>query len=1067
MPLTATFAADFADFTRAIDGAEVKLQVFERATKNASRGVTRALEDISGQKVAVEAARMAEAVKRLGGEGGTAAGLLKLTDDELRRLENTMGTAARKAELLGEELPDSLRQIQSEMAKLPKSAEGASTGIGVLDATFGRLTASFAAATLIDRAITGIFSIGSAAIESAGELVDLNASTRVSIETLQRWGQVAKLGGIQLDDMTSASFRLSDAVAGGGRSVQKAVALLGLSFADLQDLAPEAQMDAILRAAEALGPVQERNTAFVDLFGSKGAQALTRIVDGYGGTIAAANAASDAQIRAIDRAADRWDKFVDDTLTNAKSVLGGLVENLERGGAGPLTGPNGEFIPELAALEEQRRAEEAAAAAVTAQAEQEQAARQRQAASTRDFVRELAALQETLEALTPAQREQLDAAIRLGASAEDITAKFGLGEEAQRLYAATTKETGKAMSSAAAEAEAYARSLDALSGRTALADAAKALDQLQDVGGSLKVVGSQLDTLRRRFIAGAEAARQLGDVELAEFYAGVAQELTPLSQLQDRYNVTVGQFVPVSDDYTQAVIDQFEAMTDLDTIYVGILPNVMDLTKAMEGLKEPLQPNDIAEFGQTFESAVADMGISFVTIMTDASQDAGDRMQAIMGSVFQGIASAAGAIIGGALGGPGGAQIGAQIGNVVGRAFRNELTVQTERALVEMEQRVRTAADDILRGSDRFQPDTDTSGQDLASDWLNATNAIINASRDQFEAYEGIADRVREAQEEIDKLNEVEARGRGVEWAREMEKAQNDLTAALTEQHAAGEGAAAELENLGRIAMGAYAAAIEAGMSHNEALRAAGPGLTQIAKAYENLGLNVEDAGLKAFLAQANFAATNPEILAGIDGLTQSMSAMSSIGLLNADTFAAMQEAGGRMYERLLEQAQAYGLEGDEATRAALLPMQEYLRQAAEEAERLGVPLDENTQKLIDQSKAMGIWKDKGKEPMEEMLDVMTEMRDVLKEFVDNLRGMPRSVDTTVTTKYRQEGTPPSGTGGPTNTTQPSPTPTPTVTTSSSRPSSLTVNTRLEVDGRVLAEATVPYIPDALDRAGV
>ena len=78
MPLQATFAADFQQFTQSLRDASVQLQVFDRATKTATRDLKREVESFSGQNLATEAARMAEAISRVGGTS-------KLTESELAR----------------------------------------------------------------------------------------------------------------------------------------------------------------------------------------------------------------------------------------------------------------------------------------------------------------------------------------------------------------------------------------------------------------------------------------------------------------------------------------------------------------------------------------------------------------------------------------------------------------------------------------------------------------------------------------------------------------------------------------------------------------------------------------------------------------------------------------------------------------------------------------------------------------------------------------------------------------------------------------------------------------------
>ena len=139
MALTATFAADFQRFESALKSATFDLQTFDRATSTAMQKLKKETEGFSGQKVAVEAARMTEAVTRLGGAGGSAAGLLKLLPAELQRVSAALETAAAKAKLMGETLPPSLQKMREEIAKLPAATTPATTGISGLASAFRTL----------------------------------------------------------------------------------------------------------------------------------------------------------------------------------------------------------------------------------------------------------------------------------------------------------------------------------------------------------------------------------------------------------------------------------------------------------------------------------------------------------------------------------------------------------------------------------------------------------------------------------------------------------------------------------------------------------------------------------------------------------------------------------------------------------------------------------------------------------------------------------------------------------------------------------------------------------------
>jgi hypothetical protein len=134
-------------------------------------------------------------------------------------------------------------------------------------------------------------------------------------------------------------------------------------------------------------------------------------------------------------------------------------------------------------------------------------------------------------------------------------------------------------------------------------------------------------------------------------------------------------------------------------------------------------------------------------------------------------------------------------------------------------------------------------------------------------------------------------------------------------------------------------------------------------------------------MIQAGILNNNPTLVAGIDGLTKSFIALDNMGMLNAETFGRMLEAGQRMYTKLQGEVAALG----GSTKDALLPMQGFLREAQKQAELLGIPLDANTQMLIDQSKELGIWKEKGKDANEKMAEAMDKVVDRLDRLLEGL----------------------------------------------------------------------------------
>jgi polyhydroxyalkanoate synthesis regulator phasin len=211
-----------------------------------------------------------------------------------------------------------------------------------------------------------------------------------------------------------------------------------------------------------------------------------------------------------------------------------------------------------------------------------------------------------------------------------------------------------------------------------------------------------------------------------------------------------------------------------------------------------------------------------------------------------------------------------------------------------------------------------------------------------------------------------------------------EMNGLLAEKQLLAEAAGGELENLGMIAVATYGAAVAAGKTHLEALQLVAPGMKDLTFAYEQLGLGIEDAGLKSLMMASTILEENPYLIEAIGGLSGSMIALDNIGQLNADTFTRMQTQGMTMYTKL----QAAVVEHGGAAQDALMPMQEYLHAAEEQAIKLGVPLDANTQMLIDQSKELGVWKEKGKTANEQLLEGINKLNDTMSALVANVNGV-------------------------------------------------------------------------------
>lgn len=285
---------------------------------------------------------------------------------------------------------------------------------------------------------------------------------------------------------------------------------------------------------------------------------------------------------------------------------------------------------------------------------------------------------------------------------------------------------------------------------------------------------------------------------------------------------------------------------------------------------------------------------------------------------------------------------------------------------------------------------------------LEGFNATVLGASSVTNKYQEWADAIKSAKDEIAKLQKEDPTGRDSDTQKRIKELQDKIKESekLLKDARDSTIASGELTDLGIQAMAVMGAATAAGMPFFEALKQASPGLTALQKAYENLGISIDDAGLRALLVQNQILTGAPQLAAGIDGLTNSFIALSNMGMLNADTFAAMQRTAMQMYTRLQGESAKYGGTQEEVIRNALIPMQKYLHEAQKQAELLGIPLDANTQMLIDQSKELGIWKEEGPTGFQLVTDAIMEMTEELRNFISILTGIPREVGTTVRTDY-------------------------------------------------------------------
>jgi len=204
-----------------------------------------------------------------------------------------------------------------------------------------------------------------------------------------------------------------------------------------------------------------------------------------------------------------------------------------------------------------------------------------------------------------------------------------------------------------------------------------------------------------------------------------------------------------------------------------------------------------------------------------------------------------------------------------------------------------------------------------------------------------------------------------------------------------------ELEDLGTIAVASFEAALAAGMSFTEAVKAHGPALEMVIAQQEKLGVTTDNVALKQLVAFRDRVKENATLVGAVEALDDTMLALSRTGALNAETMASLEKQGLRMYDRLIEA----GFSQQEA----VLQLGPALTLMMEAHEKLGIPITANTQKLIDQAKEAGALESTQKTGWAAVEQAVNRVVEKLDAFINRLggidsglRGLPREITTRI-----------------------------------------------------------------------
>ena len=186
----------------------------------------------------------------------------RLTQDQFNRAAQRA-----KADLLG---------VGNEAAKTDKNLSSLNSNVRILAGIeIGRLFVDGLSAignvfTSVTNQVTSLVSNVNTSLDT---LNDFSARTGIGVEALQGYSLAAKLAGVDTEQFGTAVQKLAINIgkATPGDALDKSLRSIGLTLADIRQLAPEQQFSAIGQAISLLPTAAERAAAAVEIFGKQGA----------------------------------------------------------------------------------------------------------------------------------------------------------------------------------------------------------------------------------------------------------------------------------------------------------------------------------------------------------------------------------------------------------------------------------------------------------------------------------------------------------------------------------------------------------------------------------------------------------------------------------------------------------------------------------------------------------------------------------------------------------------------------------------------------------------------------
>lgn len=997
-------STDNKQFNADLVEAEARAKGIQQAFIQVGAGVSTNLgkvndlvREFSGLPAVQRAEEFAGAIQKIGGAS-------RLTADDQKRVNKEVAEALDHYRALGQEAP-------AHLVKLEKATRGVHESTGLLDESFMKMTAAFGAGALLERAASGLFEFGKSIVEDAGHLVDLSEKTGLSTDALQVYGQIAKETGSTVDGVADSVFTFGLKVAEGTTEFKKAVTDAGLSLATLQGQTKDEAFAAVVTRLHDIGDEQERDRLGAALLGKTYKEIKASIVEGLDSikdhTVIVAN----AQLKAIDDMADKWSRFWDNLKKQSMAAAGAMVTDVQTaasgwsklfgdveatfsgGFGGGFQGAAKAHVQYLKDLAEKQRTAAAATDERTRATGKGAGADDEAAKKAKAYADAVAAVEKKLSGA--ATREEIQKTADAVAALHGRIADAELPALAKQLI--DWQKAGFALPPVLEAIRAKQQALNDLL-EAALKDDA---DYVAGVKSRTQAEEALNDILAKR----VDLSKLPGATTLAAPFGGAA-------------------------DYIRSITSRY---VPKDILSVGTRASLGDKPAEDAALKfgakySQTLINSLSGGGSPFKAIGSQLGTDLGTTLAKklAPKAVGAVMKGVVGAipVIGGLAGPAIDLIAMAFHNEGAdanklrdsmkASLGGDAGgkgleSLVAK-YKESTQVQTAYAAflaAKTKDTVQKAFDDLKGALDKSTTDVEAKASRIADALgtigtanANVTGGSTAGFAKKFEQLTGFSG--AEAADVIKRYKDIKAQmkavddkttpllgdvlGRG-QTADEMDQAErlyrqwDDLKKQLDEiapaYHKIADankqivaGSQDEFDRLSRITLASFNAYVGQGKTAVEAITAIGPAFDNLAAAADQFGF----AGSAAFdklRSLRTIVEENQPVLDQVAGLNELLKAMSTLGAVDAATFADIQAQGLSAFKTLTDA----GLSQQEAE-AQLAPL---LATILDLHDKTGLAIDENTQALIDQATTDGQLKRDTKKDLGDVVTAIERVADILE----------------------------------------------------------------------------------------